>query len=66
MEWLLEPGELERSVLLERELRALYRRFEEEFGNRFMGGLLQNCERDIVRDRLPILRSRPVDVKSER
>jgi hypothetical protein len=47
VEWLLEPLEKERSVLLEQELRSLYGRFEELFGNRFMGGLLMNCERDI-------------------
>jgi hypothetical protein len=56
VESLLEPQELERAVLLERELRALYRRFEVEFGNRFMGGLLMNCERDIARGRGAILR----------
>jgi hypothetical protein len=55
VEWLLEPHDKERFVLLERELRALYGRFEEEFGNRFMGGLLQNWERDIVQGRGSIL-----------
>lgn len=55
VERLLAPQEKARAVLLERELRALYRRFEEEFTRRFMGGLLQNYERDIVRGRGSIL-----------
>lgn len=55
VESLLEPQAKDRSVSLERELRALYGRFEEEFGNRFMGGLLQNYARDVVRGRGTIL-----------
>lgn len=55
VELLLEPQEKERFAALERALRALYGRFEELFGNRFMGGLLMNCERDIVRGRGAIL-----------
>lgn len=57
VEWLLEPLEKERSVRLERELRGLYGRFEKEFGNRFMGGLLMNFERDIVREGAQILKT---------
>ncbi len=56
VESLLEPPAKERSVSLERELRALYGRFEGEFGNRFMGGLLQNYERDVLQGRGAILR----------
>ena len=63
VEWLLEPGDKELFQLRERKLRALYRQFEEEFGNRFMGGVLLNCERDILRDRLPILRGESADRK---
>ena len=55
VELLLEPQDMERLVRLEQALRALYGRFEELFGNRFMGGLLMNCERDIVRGRGAIL-----------
>jgi hypothetical protein len=61
VECLLEPQESERLGRLERELRSLYGRFEEEFDNRFMGGLLMNCERDIIRGRGTILgKRRPV------
>jgi hypothetical protein len=55
VECLVKPSEKERSVLLERDLRALYGRFEEEFGNRFMGGLLMNCERDVFQGQGTIL-----------
>ena len=51
----LEPAEQERLVLLEQRIRALYGRFEALFENRFMGGLLMNCERELVRDRTAIL-----------
>ncbi len=57
VESLLEPAEKERSVLIERELRTLYGKFEELFGNRFMGGLLMNCERDVIQGRGTILRN---------
>jgi hypothetical protein len=51
----LAPAQKERLVLLERMLRAVYAGFERLFGNRFMGGLLMNCERDIIRGHTPIL-----------
>ncbi len=55
VESLLGPQDKERSACLERELRALYGRFEGEFGNRFMGGLLQNYDRDVLQGRGAIL-----------
>ncbi|HYS42507.1 MAG TPA: hypothetical protein VEM32_00870 [Geobacteraceae bacterium] len=58
VESLLEPAEKERCVLRERELRTLYGKFEELFANRFMGGLLMNCERDVIQRRGTILKKR--------
>jgi hypothetical protein len=56
VECLLDPRDKERLAAHEDMLRSHYQRFEELFGARFMGGLLMNWERDIVRDRTPILR----------
>jgi hypothetical protein len=53
----LTTAQKERLIRLERELRSLYAGFERLFGNRFMGGLLMNCERDIIREHTPILRT---------
>lgn len=53
----LTPARKERLVRLERMLRGDYAGFEKLFGNRFMGGLLMNCERDIMRKHVPILRT---------
>ena len=55
VEQLLGPREKERLIRLELELRAHYTRFEELLGNRFMGGLLMNWERDCRRGRSAIL-----------
>jgi hypothetical protein len=57
LETQLTPAQKDRLVRLERELRAVYAGFERVFGNRFMGGLLMNCERDIIREHAPILRA---------
>ncbi|MCM2358822.1 MAG: hypothetical protein NDI77_11785 [Geobacteraceae bacterium] len=57
VERLLMQAEKERLASLERELRSLYGRFEELCGNRFMGGLLMNCERDLIGERGSILRA---------
>jgi hypothetical protein len=58
VECLLEFAEKDRSVLLEGELRALYGNIEELFGSRFMGGLLMNCERDVIQGQGTILGNR--------
>ncbi len=58
VELLLRPAEKERLTSLERDLRAIYGRFEELFDARFMGGLLINWERDIIRKRGSILGNR--------
>jgi hypothetical protein len=55
VECLLEPREKERFTRHEEKLRSHYKSFEELFGARFMGGLLMNGERNIVRERTPIL-----------
>jgi hypothetical protein len=51
VEALLAPNEVERFYAGERELRRLYARVEELFGNRFMHGLLMNYERGLMADK---------------
>ncbi len=51
-----EPERVSEFYRCERELRGLYGALEELFGNRFMHGLLMNCERDVMGRGEPILR----------
>lgn len=53
---LLEPHERERFVSAELELRSCYEEIEKLFGNRFLQGLLINCDRDLLEQRNPVLR----------
>ena len=55
IESLLEPSRERSFAQTEQQLRSLYRKFEELFCNRFMGGLLINCERNILREGRAIL-----------
>lgn len=55
---LLDASEREGCMDVERKLRAAYRAIEELFGNTFMQGLIITCERDLLRDRVPVLRFR--------
>lgn len=52
---LLPPFEREAFMNAERKLRSTYRAMEEFFGNTFMQGLIITCERDLLRDRKPVL-----------
>lgn len=52
----MEPLEVERFRGLEQELLAACREMELVFHNRFMSGLLINCERDLVQGKAAILR----------
>ncbi|KAF0215745.1 MAG: hypothetical protein FD174_3991 [Geobacteraceae bacterium] len=49
--------EIERFHAMERELLAMYKELEELFDNRFMYGLLINCERDLLQGKTAILRT---------
>lgn len=52
---LLQPFEREAFMDTERKLRSAYRAIEEFFDNTFMQGLIITCERDLLRDRKPVL-----------
>lgn len=62
---LLEPAAHARFCALEEELRAVYEEIERLFDNRFRGGLLGNCERDVEQKRIPILRGAAVAKTAE-
>jgi aminoglycoside phosphotransferase family enzyme len=57
VEGLMEPLEIERFHVIEQELIAMYKELEALFDNRFMYGLLINCERDLLREKTAILRT---------
>jgi hypothetical protein len=52
------PPDRERFQKIEGELLAIYKELERLFDNRFMCGLLINCERDLLQGKTAILRSR--------
>ena len=56
VERLMEPLEKEQYTGAERELRSCYREIEMLFDNRFLQGMLINCERDLIEQGLPVLR----------
>ena len=58
VEALLGLSEKARLTCLEQEIRRCYGRFEELFRNRFMGGLLNNCDRDVLQKGEAILRGK--------
>lgn len=61
VEGLMKPVEKERFMDAERELRACYRQMEELFGNRFLQGMLINCERDLIGHGVQVLRGTAVE-----
>lgn len=56
IEVLLSPQELARFYAVERELRGLYESLERTLDNRFLAGLLNNSEKDVVQGKTAILR----------
>ena len=59
IEGLWEPASVERFYGLEQELRSSYAQLEQLFANRFVGGLLQNFQRDVLQGDGRFLKLKP-------